>query len=334
MTTQPVDESARKSIEVRARTVDEAVARGLVRLGGLSRTEVNIEVLSPGKAGLLGFGAEEALVRLTPLAPGERAEPAAAPAPPKPRPERSAPPAPTATPAPADRRRSAPPRAPAPESTPGPQAEPAPSAAPPRAREEAREAAPGRSPAAPTPSDSRGTEMPAAAPRELSTEAPETLAESITLTLLRQLGFEDAALQRLDTLLPPEIATDDKSLIFSIHGAGTEVLLADEAKPLDALQFLVRLLVNRKTDRWVSVLLDVDGDRARRMRELYQLAEQSASLVLREGKPVSLPPMSAYERRVVHMALHDHPVIATQSIGLGEHRKVTVRRKDQLLPEL
>jgi spoIIIJ-associated protein len=64
------------------------------------------------------------------------------------------------------------------------------------------------------------------------------------------------------------------------------------------------------------------------------MAKQSATLVEREGRPVSLPPMSAYERRVVHIVLKDHPVVATQSIGTGEVRKVTVRRLDQMLPEL
>ncbi len=72
----------RRVLEVQARTVDEAVARGLVRLGGLSRSEVKIEVLSEGRSGLLGFGAEEATVRLTVLKPGDRAaDVAEAPAP-------------------------------------------------------------------------------------------------------------------------------------------------------------------------------------------------------------------------------------------------------------
>jgi spoIIIJ-associated protein len=69
------------------------------------------------------------------------------------------------------------------------------------------------------------------------------------------------------------------------------------------------------------------------VQELLQLAGQSADLVQREGRPVALPPMSAYERRVVHLALKDHPAVATQSIGSGDYRKVTVRLRDQLLPE-
>lgn len=432
----PADESARKAIEVRARTVDEAVARGLVRLGGLSRTEVQIEIVSAGKAGLLGFGAEEALVRLIPLAPGERSggesDAPSAPARAKPVPAADAPPAkvPPARPAPATGQRAgsqpaapqaqrgagstavrttdrtkadAAPRRPgrgatgavptaataAPEAVSaaeadwmdegGPSAAPiaesmaspsafapptpvtppaeapwleepapttgsatapgtafAPTSAPtgPSTRTSTRPSARSSSPAstsapARTPSPRKPRSQAAAA----SSEA-EAIAREVTGQLLDLLGYENVTLEKLNSLLPIEIADQDKSLILSINGPGTERLLADEAKPLDALQFLARLLINRRVEDWISLMLDVGGDRARRMKELYQLAAQSATLVLHEGKPVSLPPMTAYERRVIHMALHDHPIIATQSIGQGDHRKVTVRRKDQLLPEL
>ena len=96
---------------------------------------------------------------------------------------------------------------------------------------------------------------------------------------------------------------------------------------------MTRLIVSRRADPWCSVLLDVDGDRRRRVRELLALATQSAELVESGGKPVSLPPMGAYERRVVHLALRAHPTVATQSIGTGGYRKVPVPRRDQMLPE-
>ena len=64
------------------------------------------------------------------------------------------------------------------------------------------------------------------------------------------------------------------------------------------------------------------------------MAEQSTRLVERENRPINLPPMTPYERRVVHLALKPFEDITTQSIGIGFGRKVTVRRKDQLLPTL
>jgi spoIIIJ-associated protein len=147
------------------------------------------------------------------------------------------------------------------------------------------------------------------------------------------MGFAEAVVERSDALLPSDV-DDSPSLVLCLRGQGTERLLAHDGEALNALQFLVRLIVSRRLDSWVSVLLDVGGGRARRAKELLQMAQQAAQLVDREGRPVALPPMTAYDRRVVHLVLKDHPTVITQSIGTGEYRKVTVRRRDQLLPEV
>jgi spoIIIJ-associated protein len=179
---------------------------------------------------------------------------------------------------------------------------------------------------------------PAAPPAPARSLAPADPAEAtrvageVTLQMLSLMGFDEATVEPSDALLPSEVE-DSAAAVLCIRGRGTDRLLAHEAEGLNALQFLVRLVVSRRLDGWVSVLLDVDGDRARRVQELLQLASQSADLVQREGRAVALPPMSAYERRVVHLALRDHPAVATQSIGTGDYRKVTVRLKDQLLPQ-
>jgi spoIIIJ-associated protein len=284
-------------VEVRARTVDEAVARGLVRLGGLSRSEVQIEVLSEGKGGLLGFGVEEASVRLTTLLPGERAEVKRA------------------------------------EEELAAVGEPveAPSRDEPDARQE-EEASVAPAAAAAEPRESRPPrERPARDDLAMPDAEAEATVREYLERLLEMLGCQEISIERESTLLPVEI-DDEESVVFSIRGGGTERLLRDEAQPLLALQFLVRLAATRLTNTWTNLLLDVNQDRKRRMKELFHLSEQSAELVEREGRPVSLPPMSPYERRVVHLALRDHETVATQSIGSGDTRKVTVRLKGQLLP--
>ncbi len=283
-----VADGERRIVEVEARTVDEAVARGLVRLGGLSRAEVKIEVLNEGRGGLLGFGAESARVRLTEVLPGEKPEDV-------------------------------------------PSREPEPGATAPAARPADVPVEPVK-PAAP-PAEAPVEPAEPAPPRPEDQAEAEALAREAVETLLGLLGFEDLVLETSDSLLPVKIE-GEQSLVLTVRGPGTERLLANEARALQAMQFIVRLIIGRRTEHWANLLLDVDGDRARRMKELFQLAEQSAVLVERDGRPVSLPPMTAYERRVVHLALRDHPGVATQSIGTGDSRKVTVRRKDQLLPEL
>jgi spoIIIJ-associated protein len=306
----------RRVLEIRARTVDEAVARGLVRLGGLSRSEVRIDVVQEGKPGLLGFGAEEAAVRLTVLRPGERAEDIE---PPAAQPGARGVPAQSEAPV---RAREEPPAVEVPpvEEVPRPR-ERAEAATEPPARKRSDEPAE-RRPRSPARDEGDGL-FPEAEPR----------AREVTSELLGLLGFAGFEIETVEALLPDELE-EEPSLVLSIQGGDVRRLLADDGAPLHALQFLVRLLLSRELDRWVNLLLDVEGDRARRVKELVHLASQSADLVEREGRPVALPPMTAYERRVVHLALQDHPVVATQSIGAGEGRKVTVRRRDQLLPEL
>lgn len=168
----------------------------------------------------------------------------------------------------------------------------------------------------------------------LPTGAPFDVASSVLGTLLTELGFEGYRIERGADLLPKEAGMEDESDVVSIHGGGTEALLDEEGDSLDALQFVTRLIVSQATGEWATVLVDVEDDRRRQIEELFSLAQQSADLVESDGRAVSLPPMNAYERRVVHIALRDHPTIATQSIGEGDRRKVTVRRRDQLLPEL
>jgi len=302
----------RREVEVRARTVDEAVARGLVRLGGLSRSEVLIEVLSEGKGGLLGFGAEEALVRLTTLLPGE-----------EPRVTTTAIEAPSGGKAPT-----------AAAEAPLIDVDAAADEAVAKddeddARETATEAAlPGEGAAAKAAADAT-----AQRPRrgDLSDGEVEAQVKDLVVDLLGKLGCTAVEVAREGTLLPVEI-DDEESVVFCIRGKGAERLLHDDAEPLLALQFLTRLATTRMTNTWTNLLLDVNDDRKRRVKELFHLAEQSADLVEREGRPVSLPPMTPYERRVIHLALRDHETVATQSIGSGDSRKVTVRLKGQLLP--
>jgi len=303
-TTRAGNGEERNGIEVRARTVDEAVARGLVRLGGLSRAEVRIEVVNAGKGGLLGFGAEEAVVRLVPLSPGETAEAVGA--------------IPTAQPI------APPPIAPRPA------AEAAPPPKAPRTRRRADELPVG---AAVAPAPDQPPPVSTATAPTPPTAADVEVACNVVRTLLGHLGYDNVTLEVQDTLMPVPV-DDEAALVVGIRGPGTERLLAHHDRPLYALQFIARLIVGRDTPGWTNLLLDVNGDRARRLKEIYHMAEQSATLVEREGRPVSLPPMTAYERRVVHLALHNHPTIATQSIGAGLNRKVTVRRKDQLLPAM
>ncbi len=334
---KPSSSGARGAVEVAARTVDEAIARGLVRLGGLSRAEVQIDVLREGRAGLLGFGAEDALVRLTPVAPGTGAAGQEAVPPRKAAAARVDAAAPIDAAAADDdaaaeerrgrRRRRGRDEAEAPSDAPTSAAKAAP-AEPVVAQREP--VAPPVKPPAPERLPASTSASQALAAGADSTEA----AAAVALDLVRLLGYAEATVEIQDSLLPDGEDDDIGSAVLCIRGRGTERLLNEDSAALNALQFVTRLIVSRSANAWCNVLLDVDGDRRRRVKELLALASQSAELVESGGKPVSLPPMGAYERRVVHLALRDHATVATQSIGNGTYRKVTVRRRDQMLPDM
>lgn len=345
----PADSGGKEpGIEVRARTVDEAVARGLVRLGGLSRSEVTIEVIKEGRGGVLGFGAEEAVVRIVPGAASGAAKATAEPAPPpaerpaarveRPKPAEVSGPPSTGTTARAAPERVAPlaPRATPPERPAPPPARSGVPAAPEPAAVPASQAAEPRSaPKAPRPAPEPAPGAPPimGAPEIVATPDVIAAATDVVTRLVGLMGYDDISVEARSSLLPVTV-DEENALVLVIRGQSVDRLLAHNARSLYALQFLARLMLSRRVQGWTNLLLDVNDDRARRIREIFQMAEQSASLVEREGKPVSLPPMTPYERRVVHLALRDHTSIATQSIGAGPSRKVTVRRKDQLLPNL
>jgi spoIIIJ-associated protein len=78
----------------------------------------------------------------------------------------------------------------------------------------------------------------------------------------------------------------------------------------------------------VPIIIDVEGYKQRRYEALRALAWRLAEQVKVRGVPFSLEPMSAYERRIIHLALADHPDVTTQSIGEGEARKVVILPKE------
>ncbi|UCG83105.1 MAG: single-stranded DNA-binding protein, partial [Dehalococcoidia bacterium] len=96
---------------------------------------------------------------------------------------------------------------------------------------------------------------------------------------------------------------------------------------LSSLQYLVNLITSRHFKSRVGVVVDVEGYRQRRYESLRFLARRLADQVKNTGRSVTLEPMSAGERRVIHLELRDNPHVTTQSIGQGESRKVAILSK-------
>ncbi len=165
------------------------------------------------------------------------------------------------------------------------------------------------------------------APTETDEEAPRS-SEEERLSELEAEG--DIAADYLEELL--DIADLDGDLdmdvegdraVVSIVGADLQQLVGARGEVLDALQELTRLAVYRETGERSRLMLDISGFRADRRAELVSLAEETVARVRESGEPVSLKPMSPFERKVVHDAVAAQG-LTSESEGAEPRRFVVV----------
>ncbi|MBQ5919077.1 MAG: protein jag, partial [Lachnospiraceae bacterium] len=119
----------------------------------------------------------------------------------------------------------------------------------------------------------------------------------------------------------------EESVDVDLVGDDMGVLIGKRGQTLDSLQYLVSLVVNKKSDKYLRVKLDTENYRERRKETLENLAKNIAFKVKRTKRPVSLEPMNPYERRVIHSALQNDRYVTTKSEGEEPFRHVVVLLK-------
>ena len=153
-------------------------------------------------------------------------------------------------------------------------------------------------------------------------------AKSVLERLLAEMGV--AASVTLQDQAPVEVEEGATAPIaLDIKGDDLGILIGRRGQALSYLQYVVRLIVAHQTKTKVPIIIDVEGYKQRRYEALRALAIRLAEQVKVRGVPFSLEPMSAYERRIIHLTLAEHPDVTTQSIGEGEARKVVILPKEQ-----
>ena len=118
---------------------------------------------------------------------------------------------------------------------------------------------------------------------------------------------------------------DEDNIIANIQTDQAGFLIGQAGASLDALQCIARTLVNKKTNESVKFILDVNDYRKNKIDLLKNLAKDIAKQVLLKRVAVTLQPMSAYERRIIHLALINDSQINTESIGYEPERRIIVR---------
>jgi spoIIIJ-associated protein len=167
---------------------------------------------------------------------------------------------------------------------------------------------------------------PPAAPRapELPEQDDEEALRVTTDTLnelLERMGVDAKVLARWGEPTEPDAP---RHVLVDLHGSDLSILIGHRGETLAALQYITRLIVGKELHHPLPIVLDVEGYRARRERQLRQLAQRMAQQAIERGRTMTLEPMPANERRIIHLELRDHSQVRTESIGEGDHRKVTI----------
>jgi spoIIIJ-associated protein len=117
---------------------------------------------------------------------------------------------------------------------------------------------------------------------------------------------------------------EEAVVLVEIQGDDLSILIGRRSETLNALQYIASLIVGKELGEWVPMMIDVQGYRARRERQLRQIARRMAEQAIHTGRRQVLEPMPANERRIIHVELHDHPQVTTESQGEEPNRKVTI----------
>ncbi len=170
-----------------------------------------------------------------------------------------------------------------------------------------------------------------AGPEEISEEAFDVLDDNL-LFVSRQTVAE--LLEKMKIPAHVEVRYGDldeegqRPVLVDVQGDDLGVLIGRRAEILNALQYITNLIVSKQVERWVQVVIDVQGYRARHERQLRQMAQRMADQAMKAGRRQVLEPMSASDRRIIHLELRDHPSVTTQSVGEEPTRKVTIVPKE------
>jgi len=122
---------------------------------------------------------------------------------------------------------------------------------------------------------------------------------------------------------------DDRQFVrVEIEGDDLSFLIGRHAETLNAIQYMISLMVSHEFNRWIPIQVDIQNYRSRRELELQKLARRMADQVVATGRKQTLEPMPANERRIVHIELRKRNDVFTESIGEDPYRKVFIHPAD------
>ncbi len=276
------------SFKFYAANAEEAINKGLSELN-VTRDEIDIDVLDNGSKGIFGIGARQACVRVTVKADSLRAS--------------------------IQKEEVKTVEAPAEEEKPE-EVKPAP-------KKEKKAAAPKEEPILPV--EEPETDQIVEPSNEVVNEETLQIAANVVRDLMEKMRVKATIQSKIGEAADE---ADSRVIMIDILGDDLSFLIGRHSEVLHSLQYITSLIVGREVGHWVPLIIDVQGYRERRERQLRQMANRMADQVIKTGRRISLEPMSATERRIIHLALRDKSEIMTESIGEEPNRKVVIYPKD------
>lgn len=134
-------------------------------------------------------------------------------------------------------------------------------------------------------------------------------------------------IEKLGSKLEYSVKLQENEILVDINGEDCGSLIGYRGETLNAMQTLISSIANKKVKERIKVILDIQNYREKREKNLVELAEKVSKTVLRNGKNITLEPMSPYERKIIHSALQENSRIETYSIGEGDNRRVVIAKK-------
>ena len=161
-------------------------------------------------------------------------------------------------------------------------------------------------------------------PEEFEIETTEQELENARTKLDKFLA---EFVEKLNNGTKYEIEIREKCLYITINGDNVGNLIGYRGEALYALESILKVMANQKSENRVIVRLDIEGYKEKRVKTLQELAEKKAKIVEKTGKMITLEPMKAYERKVIHSFLQDNPNVETRSIGQEPKRRIVISKK-------
>lgn len=155
----------------------------------------------------------------------------------------------------------------------------------------------------------------------------ETTEQELEIAKNKIDAFLKEFVEKLSNGTTYKIEIKEKCLYVSINGENVGSLIGYRGDALYALENILKAISNKDSENRVIVRLDIENYKEKRIKTLQEVAEKKARVVEKTGKMITLEPMQAYERKIIHSFLQENPKVETRSIGQEPRRRIVISKK-------